>query len=58
MGRGIEDSNMVYLVFAITDMAKAEERGKSEELKKLMTESGVDSDPEMFVYKFEMYKEK
>ena len=57
MGRGIEDSNMVYLVFAITDMAKAEERGKSEELKKLLDEAGVDSEPEMFLYKFVMYKE-
>jgi len=56
--RGVDDSNMVYLVFAITDMAKAMERGKSEELKKLMDESGVDSAPEMFAYKFVMYKEK
>jgi len=56
--RGIDDSNMVYVVFAITDMTKAMERGKSEELKKLMDEGGVDSQPEMFAYKFDMYKEK
>lgn len=58
LGRGVDDSNMVYLVFAITDMTKAMERGKSEELKKLMDEAGVDSEPEMFAYKFVMYKEK
>ena len=58
LGRGVDDSNMVYLVFAITDMAKAMERGKSEELKKLLDEAGVDSEPEMFAYKFDIYKEK
>lgn len=56
--RGIPDSNMVYVVFAVTDMAKAQERGKSEELKKLMEEAGVDSAPEMFAYKFDIYSEK
>ena len=56
--RGVDDSNMVYVVFAITDMAKATARGQSEELKKLMEEAGVDSAPEMFAYKFDIYKEK
>lgn len=56
--RGIDDSNMVYVVFAVTDMAKATARGQSEELKKLMDEAGVDSAPEMFAYKFDIYKEK
>jgi len=58
LGRGVDDSNMVYLVFAITDMTKAMEHGQSPELKKLLEESGVDSEPEMFAYKFDMYKEK
>lgn len=58
LGRGVDDSNMVYVVFAVTDMAKATARGQSEELKKLMEEAGVDSAPEMFAYKFDMYKEK
>ena len=58
LGRGVDDSNMVYVIFAITDMAKAMERGKSEELKKLMDEAGVDSAPEMFAYKFDIYSEK
>jgi hypothetical protein len=58
MCRSIDDSNMVYLVFAITDMTKAMERGKSDELKKLMDEAGVDSEPEMWAYKFDIYKEK
>ena len=56
--RGVDDSNMVYVVFAVTDMTKAMERGNSEELKKLMDEAGVDSAPEMFAYKFDIYKEK
>jgi quinol monooxygenase YgiN len=58
LARGVDDSNMVYLVFAITDMAKAMEHGQSPELKKLLEESGVDSEPEMFAYKFDVYKEK
>jgi hypothetical protein len=56
--RGVDDSNMVYVVFAITDMTKAMARGQSEELKKLMEDAGVDSAPEMFAYKFDIYKEK
>lgn len=58
LARGVDDSNMVYVVFAVTDMAKAMERGKSEELKKIMDDAGVDSAPEMFAYKFDIYKEK
>jgi hypothetical protein len=51
MARGIDDPNMVYLVFAISDMAKAKARGNSDELKKLMTDAGVDSKPTIFFYK-------
>lgn len=57
LGRGMEDSNMVYVVFAVTDMDKAMARGKSEELKKLMDEAGVDSTPEMFAYRFDIFNE-
>lgn len=57
LGRGVEDTNMVYMVFAITDMAKAKARGESEELKKLMEEAGVDGPQNIFSYKFDIYKE-
>lgn len=53
MARGIEDPNMVYLVFAITDMAKAKARINSPELKKIMTDAGVVGPPQIFFYKLE-----
>jgi len=51
LAQGIDDPNMVYIVFAITDMAKAKARINSDELKKLMTDAGVDGPPEIFFYK-------
>ena len=57
LGRGVEDTNMIYMVFAITDMAKAKARGESEELKKLMEEAGVDGPQTMFSYTFDIYNE-
>ncbi len=42
LARGIDDPNMVYILFAVTDMAKAKARGASPELHKLMTDAGVD----------------
>lgn len=51
LARGIDDPNMVYVVFAISDMAKAKARSASPELKKLMTDAGVDSKPGMLFYK-------
>ncbi|MBK5269491.1 MAG: hypothetical protein JJE22_00625 [Bacteroidia bacterium] len=51
IGRAIEDSNMVYVVFAVTDMAKAKARVNSEELKKVMTDAGVEGPPEVVMYK-------
>ena len=51
LGRGIDDPNMVYIVFAITDMAKAKARIGSPELKKLMKEAGVDGPPQIVYYK-------
>ena len=50
MGREVGDPNMIYLVFAITDMAKAKARMESEELKKLMTEAGVEGPQNSFLY--------
>lgn len=51
IGRAIEDSNMVYVVFAVTDMTKAKARVNSEELKKTMTDAGVEGAPEVIMYK-------
>ena len=51
LGRGIDDPNMVYIVFAITDMAKAKARMASPELKKLMMDAGVEGTPEVHFYK-------
>ncbi|MEO8713099.1 MAG: hypothetical protein ABI405_13290 [Parafilimonas sp.] len=51
MARGIEDPNIVSVVFVITDMAKAKARIASPDLKKLMTDGGVDSTPEILFYR-------
>jgi hypothetical protein len=45
LGRSLTDSNMIYITFAVTDMAKAKARVASPELKKVMTDAGVDSPP-------------
>jgi hypothetical protein len=51
MARSLVDSNMVYLTFAVTDLDKAKARAASPELKKIMTDAGVDSPPTMRWYK-------
>ena len=51
IGRSLIDSNMVYITFAVTDMAKAKARSSSAELKKIMTDAGVDSPPTMRWYR-------
>ncbi len=51
LARGVDDPNMVYIVFAISDMAKAKARINSEELKKIMTDAGVTGPPQIFFYK-------
>jgi hypothetical protein len=51
LGRSIDDPNMVYIIFAITDMAKAKARVGSPELKKLMKDAGVDGPPQIVYYK-------
>jgi len=50
LARDIDDPNLVYIVFAITDMAKAKARMESEELKKIMTDAGVEGPPSFFFY--------
>lgn len=52
MARGIEDPNMVTIFFAITDMAKAKARVNSPELKKVMTDAGVDGAPQIVYFKW------
>ncbi len=51
IGRSLDDSNMVHVVFVITDMAKAKARIGSEELKKIMTDAGVEGAPQIFYYR-------
>jgi hypothetical protein len=45
LARSLVDSNMIYIVFAVTDMTKAKARVASPDLKKVMTDAGVDSPP-------------
>lgn len=51
IARGIDDPSLVYIVFAVADWEKANARMNSEELKKLMTDAGVEGPPEFFKYK-------
>ena len=50
LARGAEDPNMVYIVFAISDMAKAQARSNSAELKATMMGAGVEGPPEIVMY--------
>ncbi len=50
MARGIEDSNIVHLVFDTRDIAKAKATMSSEELKQLMKRAGVEGTPEIEFY--------
>jgi hypothetical protein len=52
MTRDIDDPNTVTLLFAITDMEKAKARVASPELKKIMTDGGVDGKPEITYFKW------
>jgi quinol monooxygenase YgiN len=45
ISRNIDDPNMIYVTFAVSDMAKAKARLKDPALKKIMTEAGVISEP-------------
>lgn len=50
LSRGIDDPNIVHIVFDIKDMAKAKARMNDPELKKLMTEAGVEGAPKIEFY--------
>lgn len=50
LARGIDDSNMVHLVFDIKDLAKAKASILSEEKKKLMMSAGVEGKPVIEFY--------
>lgn len=50
LARGIDDSNIVHLVFDIKDMEKAKARMNSPELKKIMMDAGVESAPKIAFY--------
>lgn len=56
LARGMDDPNMVYIVFAITDWDKANARMGSEELKKIMTDAGVEGEPVVMKYRFAFAK--
>jgi hypothetical protein len=51
LARGLVDSNMVYIEFAVTDPVKAKARGASPELKKIMTDAGVIGIPVEYMYR-------
>jgi quinol monooxygenase YgiN len=53
VARSVDDPNMVTLVFAISDMAKAKVSINSEAKKKLMNEAGVEGAPQILYYKLE-----
>jgi hypothetical protein len=53
LARGMNDPNMVYIVFAVSDWAKANARTSSDELKKLMTDAGVEGPPAIIKYKLQ-----
>ena len=50
LSRNIEEPNMVYVTFAVSDMAKAKARLKDPALKKIMTDAGVISEPVIDFY--------
>jgi len=50
LARGIDDPNLVQLVFDITDMAKAKAAITSAEKKKLMMSAGVEGAPKIVFY--------
>lgn len=50
LSRSIDDPSMIYITFTISDMEKAKARINDPELKKIMTEGGVISQPEIVYY--------
>jgi len=51
IAREVDDPNTVHILFAVSDMAKAKARSGSPELKKLMTDAGVDGTPTINFYR-------
>jgi hypothetical protein len=51
LGRGIEDPNTVYILFAVSDMRKARARLASSELRKILRNAGVDGKMTISYYK-------
>jgi hypothetical protein len=51
LARGADDSTMVYILFVVTDTAKAMARGNSPELKKIMTDAGVVGAPRIRMFR-------
>jgi len=51
IARNLEDSNSISILFEVSDLAKAKARSSSPELKKIMTDAGVDSPPTVRWYK-------
>jgi quinol monooxygenase YgiN len=50
LSRNIDDPNMIYITFAVSDLAKAKARLADPALKKIMTEGGVISKPVIDFY--------
>ena len=50
ISRNIDDPNMIYITFAVSDMAKAKARLDDPTLKKIMTDGGVISKPVIDFY--------
>jgi hypothetical protein len=50
LSRSIDNPNMIYITFAISDMAKAKARLNDPALKKIMTDAGVISKPVVDFY--------
>jgi len=51
IARNLNDSNTISILFEVSDLAKAKARASSPELKKIMTDAGVDSPPTVRWYK-------
>lgn len=51
LGRGVDDSDLVHIVFEITDLAKAKARLADPALKKIMMDAGVQGKPTITFYK-------
>lgn len=50
LSRNVDDPNMVYVTFAVSDMAKAKARLNDPALKKIMTDAGVIGKPAIDFY--------